>query len=140
VFHVISVICAALARLARRTGPIRNGRLSEAASRHGWTAVQVSRGTWEYRDPRFTDLAMDRLGLRTGCEHCDDKTRVAIDNRAADGIASPLVPSLTQAAITDRIHRLGRIPIWTRTGQPGVFTATSQTLASVQDRPDIGRL
>ena len=137
-FHVISVICAALARLARRTGPIRNGRLSEAASRHGWTAVQVSRGTWEYRDPRFTDLAMDRLGLRTGCEHCDDKTRVAIDNRAAEGIASPMVPSWTETAITDRISRLGQIPIWTRTSQPGVFTASGQTLGQV--RADIGRL
>ena len=136
-FHVIS---ARLARLARRLDAIRNGRLNEAASWHGWTAVQVSRGTWEYRDPRFTDLAMDRQGLHSGCEHCDDKTRVAIDNRAADGIASPLVPSWTQTAITDRIHRLGRIPIWTRSGQPGVFTATGQTLACVQGRAGTGRL
>ena len=68
------------------------------------------------------------------------KTRVAIDNRAAEGIASPMVPSWTQTAITDRIHRLGRIPIWSRGGQPGVFTATGQTLTSVQGRADTGRL
>ena len=134
-FHVIS---AALDRLARRIEPIRNGRINEAASWYGWTAVQVSRGTWEYRDPRFTDLAMDRQHLRTGCEHCDDKTRVAIENRAAEGIASPLVPSWTQAAITDRIGRLGQIPIWTRTSQPGVFTASGQSTGQV--RADIGRL
>ena len=134
-FHVIS---AGLARLARRIEPIRDGRINEAASWHGWTAVQVSRSTWEYRDPRFTDLAMDRQGLRTGCEHCDDKTRTAIDNRALEGIASPLVPSWTQAAITDRISRLGRIPIWTSTGQPGVFTATGESIAQV--RADTGRL
>ena len=134
-FHVIS---AALDRLARRIEPIRDGRISEAAAWHGWTAVQVSRGTWEYRDPRFTDLAMDRLGLHSGCEHCDDKTRVAIDNRAAEGIASPLVPSWTQTAITDRIQRLGRIPIWVCSGQPGVFTASGQTFDQV--RADSGRL
>jgi hypothetical protein len=137
VFHVIS---AALTRLARRIEPIRDGRISEAASWHGWTAVQVSRSTWEYRDPRFTDLAMDRQHLRTGCEHCDDKTRVAIDNRAAEGITSPLVPSWTQAAIAGRIQQLGTVPVWTRTGQPGVFTASGHALPIMQDRAGTGRL
>jgi len=137
VFHVIS---AALDRLARRIEPIRNGRINEAAARHGWTAVQVSRGTWEYRDPRFTELAMDRLGLRTGCKHCDDKTRVAIDNRAADGIASPLVPSWTQTAIAGRIQQLGTVPVWTRHPGTAAFTATGQTLPAVQYRADTGRL
>jgi hypothetical protein len=137
VFHVIS---AALARLARRIEPIRDGRVNEAASWHGWTAVQVSRGTWEYRDPRFTDLAMDRQGLRSGCEHCDDKTRVAIDNRAADGIASPLVPSWTQAAIAGRIQQLGTVPVWTRDPGTAAFTASGHALPTVQDRADFGRL
>jgi hypothetical protein len=140
VFHVISVICATLARLARRIDAIRDGSLSEAASWYGWTAVQVSRGTWEYRDPRFTDLAMDRQGLRTGCEHCDDKVRVAIDNRAAEGIASPLVPSWAQTAIAGRIQQLGTVPVWTRVPGTAAFTASGQVLPIVQDRADCGGL
>ena len=139
-FHVISVICAALVRLVRRIEPIRDGRISEAASWHGWTAVQVSRGTWEYRDPRFTGLAMDRQGMRTGCEHCDDKTRVAIENRALEGIASPLVPSWAQTAIAGRIQQLGTVPVWARHPGTEAFTATGQALPAVQDRADSGRL
>ena len=136
-FHVIS---ARLARLARRLDAIRNGRINEAVSWHGWTAAQVSRGTWEYRDPRFTDLAMDRLGLHSGCEHCDDKTRVAIENRAAEGIASPLVPSWAQAAITGRIQQLGTVPVWTRDPGTAVFTASGHALPISHDRAGFGRL
>jgi hypothetical protein len=135
VFHVIS---AALDRLARRIEPICDGRINEAASWHGWTAVQVSRSTWEYRDPRFTDLAMDRQGLHTGCEHCDDKTRVAIDNRALEGIASQMVPSWTQTAITDRIGRLGAVPVWTRDPGTGVFLASGQTLTGTDSATSWG--
>jgi hypothetical protein len=137
VFHVIS---AALGRLARRIDAIRDGRISEAASRYGWTAVQVSRGTWEYRDPRFTDLAMDRQQLRTGCEHCDDKTRVAIENRALEGIASPLVPSWAQTTIAGRIQQLGTVPVWTRDPGTAAFTASGQALPVLQGRADSGRL
>jgi hypothetical protein len=137
VFHVIS---AALDRLARRIEPILNGRINEAASWHGWTAAQVSRSTWEYRDPRFTDLAMDRLGLHTRCEHCDDQTRVAIDNRAADGIASALVPSWAQTAIAGRIQQLGTVPVWTRDPGTAAFTASGHALPISQDRADSGRL
>jgi hypothetical protein len=140
VFHVISVICATLARLARRIDAIRDGSLSEAASWYGWTAVRVSRGTWEYRDPRFTDLAMDRQGLRSGCEHCDDKNRVAIENRALEGIASPLVPSWAQTAIAGRIQQLGTVPVWTRVPGTAAFTASGQVLPIVQDRADCGGL
>jgi hypothetical protein len=124
VFHVIS---AALDRLARRIEPIRNGRISEAASWYGWTAVQVSRSTWEYRDPRFTDLAMDRQGLRTGCDHCDEKIETVIDNRVLEGIAAP-IGSWSKAAIADRIDRLGAVPVWTRDPGTGVFLASGQTL------------
>jgi hypothetical protein len=120
VFHVIS---ATLDRLARRIEPICDGRINEAASWHRWTAVQVSRGTWEYRDPRFTALRMDRMGLRTGCDHCDEKIETEIDNRVAEGIAAPMEGSWSQVAIADRINRLGDVPVWTRDPDTGVFLA-----------------
>lgn len=124
-FHVIS---ATLDRLARRIEPICDGRINEAASWHRWTAVQVSRGTWEYRDPRFTALRMDRMGLRTGCDHCDEKIETEIDNRVAEGIAAPMEGSWSQVAIADRINRLGDVPVWTRDPDTGVFLASGQTL------------
>jgi hypothetical protein len=129
VFHVIS---AALARLARRIDAIRDGRICEAASWYGWTAVQVSRTTWEYRDPRFTALRMDRLGLRTGCDHCDEKIETVIDNRVAECIAAPIGGSWSRAAIADRIGRLGDVPVWTRDPGTGVFLASGQTLTGTE--------
>ncbi len=49
-----------------------------------------------------------------------------------EGIASPLVPSWTQTAITDRIQPPGpRSRSGPATGQPGVFTASGQTLAGI---------
>lgn len=100
-FHVIK---ARLDRLARKLAAVRDGQVNEYASWYGWSAVQVSRGTWCYRDPRFTQLKMDRLGLVTGCDHCDAKVADWISNGVLEGM--PVRRSWAQAAVCDRIQGL----------------------------------
>ena len=55
-FHASS---ARLARLARRIGS-RLARDHELATWYGWEARRVGWGTWQYRDPRFGQLAAAR--------------------------------------------------------------------------------
>jgi hypothetical protein len=55
-FHVIS---AGLARLARRLSD-RQALPFEYAAWHGWETRHVSRGTYQFRDPRFGQLATAR--------------------------------------------------------------------------------
>jgi hypothetical protein len=52
-FHVIS---AALARLARRIAD-RQALPFEYAAWHGWETRHIRRGTYQFRDPRFGQLA-----------------------------------------------------------------------------------
>jgi hypothetical protein len=81
-FHVIS---AGLDRLARRI----NARLAipfEYAAWHGWEVTRLSRGTWQFRDPRFGQLAAVRAA----------STLVPEDSR-----------SWAQDAMAERIRALG---------------------------------
>jgi hypothetical protein len=52
-FHAIN---ARLARLARRI-TARQALPFEYATWHGWDTRNLGRGTWEFRDPRFAQLA-----------------------------------------------------------------------------------
>ena len=82
-FHAIS---GWLAHQARR---IRDHHLADDlgfAADHGWTAREITPGTWAYRDPRFTTLA----GIRAG------------RTLKADS------PTWAQAAIAGRIAALPR--------------------------------
>ncbi|MGI9006205.1 MAG: hypothetical protein ACR2FU_08385 [Streptosporangiaceae bacterium] len=103
-FHVIS---ARLNRLARKLAALRNGQVNEYATWYGWTAVQASPGTWQYRDPRFTQLVIDRNGWSTDCDHCDGKVADWIDNRVLDGIYTRNGSTWTRAALVQRISRRG---------------------------------
>ena len=79
-FHAIS---ARLARLARR---IRS-RLAvpfEYATWYGWQAQRIRPGTWQFRDPRFGQLAIARN--------------------------TPAVRTWAQDAIAERIRDLGPVP------------------------------
>src|SRR5579859_4622016 len=78
-FHASS---ARLTRLARRTRS-RLARDHELAAWHGWEARRTGWGRWEYRDPRFNQLATART--------------------------APVTASRTwaQAATADRIRALG---------------------------------
>jgi hypothetical protein len=88
-FHVIS---ARLNRLARKIAALRDGQINEYAAWHGWTATQVSPGTWRYRDPRFDQLAARR-------------TEATATGR-----------TWAQAALADRIHGLDLTADDTMTG------------------------
>ena len=58
-FHAIS------GRLAHQARRIRDHNLADDlgfAADHGWTAREITPGTWAYRDPRFTT----RSGIRAG--------------------------------------------------------------------------
>ncbi len=55
-FHGIS---AGLARLVRRFAD-RQALPFEYAAWHGWETQQVGRGTYQFRDPRFGQLAATR--------------------------------------------------------------------------------
>jgi hypothetical protein len=81
-FHAIS---AAWARLARRI-TARQALPFEYATWYGWQTRRLSRSRWQFRDPRFGQLATERT------------TSVRAPHTWA------------QAAITRRIHALGMHP------------------------------
>lgn len=60
-FHAIN---ARLARLARWTRS-RLARDHELATWHGWEARRTGCGTWQFRDPRFGQLAAARTPAAT---------------------------------------------------------------------------
>jgi hypothetical protein len=81
-FHASS---ARLARLARRISA-RLARDHELATWHGWEARRTGWGRWEYRDPRFRQLAAIRTAPATASR------------------------TWAQAATADRIRTLGATP------------------------------
>jgi hypothetical protein len=44
-----------------------------AAYERGWQSARLRRGTWSYRDPRFTYRNFAMTEISSGCEFCDDK-------------------------------------------------------------------
>jgi hypothetical protein len=78
-FHAIS---AAWGRLARRTRS-RLARDRELAAWYGWHIRRLGYGTWEFRDPRFTQRA------------------------AASAAPAPASRTWAQAALARRIRALG---------------------------------
>ena len=78
-FHAIS---AALGRLVRRISD-RQALCFDYAAWHGWETRRIGRGTYQFRDPRFGQLAAARTA------------------QAASG------RTWAQAAIAERIRALG---------------------------------
>ncbi len=73
-FHAIS---ARLARLARRTHA-RLFRDQELATWYGWQTTKTGLGSYQYRDPRFDQLALLRTAQRG-----PGKARVPVEVRRA---------------------------------------------------------